>query len=251
MTYGPDDERGAAEQALEGALKAVRELLAGVFAAPRALADEVVRARREVLAAGRPYDAAELARIKPLILEWLDAMPAAHGLGLLASPALLPGRERHIEWWQRGVTGYVPLKLNLDPTSVDVYDYFQTDWYAAARDHGRRAIFGPYVDYSGADRYICTFSVPVADEGTLLGVAAADVRMGDLEPRLLRLLRTAGRDAVLVGPERRVVAANCARWLVGSRLPRLPEPGDGTFAAVGEVGGDSAWTLALAGRAGS
>jgi hypothetical protein len=139
------------------------------------------------------------------------------------------------------------MRLNLDPTCVDVYDYFEMDWYAAARDHLARAVFGPYVDYSAADSYICTFTVPVVDGADFLGVAGTDLRMSDLEPQLLALLRRAGHDAVLVGAERRVVAANTSRWLVGSRLARVPQARDGEFLAAGEVGLDSGWVLGLAG----
>jgi hypothetical protein len=49
-----------------------------------------------------------------------------------------------------------------------------------------------------------------------------------------------------VTAERRVVAANTPRWISGTRLSRLPAPGDGEFAAVAEVGADSGWLLAAA-----
>jgi hypothetical protein len=51
---------------------------------------------------------------------------------------------------------------------------------------------------------------------------------------------------VLVTGERRVVVANTPRWIPGTRLGRLPAPGDGTFAAVTEIGADSDWLLAAA-----
>lgn len=243
-----DPEKRTAESTLQTLLERVRGLLTEVFAAPEALAGEVVRLRRDVLDHGGGFGAADLAGLKPLIIERLTAMPSADGLGLLAAPELLPDRERHIEWWQRGRTGFVPMRLNLDPTCVDVYDYFTLEWYTLARDQSRRMAFGPYIDYSGADGYVCTFTVPVLDEGDFLGVAATDLRMDALESRLLELLCGAGRDAVLVGPERRVVAANSSRWLVGSRLARRPEAGVDSFTAVGEPGLDSGWLLALSDR---
>jgi hypothetical protein len=43
-----------------------------------------------------------------------------------------------------------------------------------------------------------------------------------------------------------VVVANTPRWIPGTRLDRLPAPGDGTFAAVAEIGADSGWLLAAA-----
>ena len=41
-----------------------------------------------------------------------------------------------------------------------------------------------------------------------------------------------------------VVAANTAHWISGTRLDRMPAAGDGTFAAVTDVGADSGWRLA-------
>lgn len=237
---------GSVERALDTLLERVRGLLMAVFTDLEAVAAEIVRRRRAVLAAGGVFDVPDVAGLKAVIIERLAAHPEADGLGFLTARQLLPDRERHIEWWQRGAVGFVPMRLNLDPTSVDVYDYFEMEWFAAAR-RGRRAVFGPYVDYSGADRYVCTVTVPVADEA-FLGAVGTDLPMSALEPRLLGVLRGADRDVVLINAERRVVAANCSRWLVGSKLPRVPRAGDGEFLAAGEVGLDSGWVLALAAR---
>ena len=43
-----------------------------------------------------------------------------------------------------------------------------------------------------------------------------------------------------------MVAANTPHWISGTRLPRLPKPGDGDFTAVTEIGADSGWLLAAA-----
>lgn len=234
-----------AADALGSLLAQVRALLTSVFADLEAVAAELVDQRRVVLEARGEYRVADMAALVPVITGALAARPDSDGLGFLAGPALLTDRERHIEWLQRSGPAFVPMRLNLDPTSVDVYDYFEMDWFAAARDHHRRAVFGPYVDFSGADQYVCTLTVPVLDD-VFLGVVGTDLRMSDFEPQLLRVLRSVGHDAVLVGAERRVVAANTPRWLVGSRLPRMPREDDGEFLAVGEVGLDSDWALALA-----
>ncbi|WP_455360175.1 cache domain-containing protein [Streptomyces sp. SYSU K21746] len=244
---GPHAGADSPAAVLATLLERVRDLLGEVFSGPEAVAAEVVRRRRAAMASHDVLSAAHLAGLRPTVVEQLTAQPWADGLGFLAARQLLPDRERHIAWWQRGAADFVPLRLNLDPACVDVYDYFEMEWYAAARDHSRHAVFGPYVDYSGADRYVCTFTVPVVDE-VFLGVAGTDLRMSDLESRLLVLLRGAGYDAVLAGAERQVVAANTSRWLVGSRLPRMPQARHGVFLAAGEVGLDSGWVLALAAR---
>ncbi|MGW0816394.1 PDC sensor domain-containing protein [Streptomyces viridiviolaceus] len=232
---------------LETLLARVRRLLAEVFDRLEIVADDVVRRRRAALADHGSFRVSDLAGIKPTLIEQAGAQQAADGFGFLAAAGVLPDRDRHIEWWQRGSTGFVRLRLNLDPASVDVYEYFEMEWFAAGRDHARRAVHGPYVDYFGADRYIFTFALPVVDEN-FLGVAGADLQMHGFEPRLLAALGETTHDAVLVGPERRVIAANTSRWLVGSRLPSVPRAGVDEFVGVGEVGLDSDWVLVLAAR---
>jgi hypothetical protein len=132
------------------------------------------------------------------------------------------------------------------------------DWFTVPQREGRRYVYGPYVDFSGADRYVVTITAPVFDSTVFdsavfddaggarefLGIAGADIRMSHLEPDLLAILRSVTAPAVLVTAERRVVAANTAHWISGTRLDRLPVPGEGVFAAVTDVGADSGWLLA-------
>ncbi|MEV0974671.1 cache domain-containing protein [Microtetraspora glauca] len=234
-------ENGGAERVAER----IRALLGGVFDALDELGAEVVRRRRALLDEGRRLKEAHLGMLEPFIKEELARQPMADGLGFLAAPDVIGGVERYIHWWHRTGDTVARMRLNFDPTSVDLYDYLQMDWFVAARDRGERAVFGPYVDYTGANRYVLTLTVPVSDE-IFLGVAGADLAMSDVEPALLRALRSAGRDALLVSAERRVVAANTPRWVVGSRLPSMPRPHEGEFVEVCPVGLDSGWVVALA-----
>ncbi|WP_037732683.1 PDC sensor domain-containing protein [Streptomyces megasporus] len=236
-----------ATEELDMLLERVKALLTEVFDRLETVAGEVVARRRAVLAEGGSFGVREVDALKPILVEQIDAQPAADGFGFFAAAGLLPERDRHFTWWQRGGTGFVQLRLNLDPSSVDVYDYFEMEWFAAGRDRSHRSVFGPYVDYFGADRYVFTLTAPVFDE-TFLGVVGADLRVNEFEPRLLAALRGGAHDAVLVGPERRVIAANTSRWVIGSRLPRTPRAGEEGFTAVGEVGLDSGWVVALAPR---
>ena len=79
-------------------------------------------------------------------------------------------------------------------------------------------------------------------------MAGADIRMSHLEPALLAILRALAAPAVLVTAERRVLAANTPRWIPGTRLHRLPRPGDDRFTAVAGIGADSGWLLAAVAR---
>ena len=210
--------------------------------------------------------------MREIIWHQLGLLPSADGAGIVAAPGVVGGRERHLEWWQRGASGgdapdnYSRIRLNLDPESIDLYDYLDMDWFTVPRAEGRRYVYGPYIDFSGADRSILAMTIPVRDpahgqsgrggtassedgvsgtgDGEFLGVAGADIRMSHLEPALLAILRPLAAPAVLVTAERRVVAANTPRWIPGTRLDRFPRVGDDGFSAVKEVGADSGWLLA-------
>jgi hypothetical protein len=199
--------------------------------------------------------------MREVIWHQLRLLPAADGAGIVAAPGVVAGRHRHLEWWQRGAANeggagqggetFARIRLNLDPESIDLYDYLDMDWFTVPGRERRRYVYGPVFDFSGADRYVLTMTVPVADGPEFLGVAGVDLRMSHLEPELLAVLRAIPAPAVLVTAERRVVAANTPRWIAGTRLDRLPVPGDRAFddrafGAVIAVGADSGWLLAAA-----
>ena len=236
----------------------VRAALEGVFGPVAAIGDGFAAQRRHCAASGAALTPERLAGMRELIWRRLGLLPGADGAGIVAAPGVVAGKERHLEWWQRPASGegaaasFARIRLNLDPESVDLYDYLEMDWFTVPRREGRRYVYGPHIDFSCADRYVVTMTVPVTDSGPdgedeFLGIAGADIRMSHLEPELLAILRAVPVPAVLVTAERRVVAANTPRWIAGTRLPRLPAPGNDDFAAVAEIGADSGWLLAAAG----
>lgn len=248
---------------LDAAATRLRATLEDQFRPVEAIGAAFVEQRRECLAAGAPLSPERLAGMREVIWHQLRLLPAADGAGVVAAPGVVAGKERHLEWWQRtraaeseagedgdggagGAEGFARIRLNLDPESIDLYDYLDMDWFTVPRLERRRCVYGPYVDFSGADRYVLAMTVPVADAGEFLGVAGADVLMSRLEPELLAALREVTAPAALVTAERRVIAANTPRWISGTRLARLPAAGDGSFTAVTPVGADSGWLLAAA-----
>ncbi|MGK2866444.1 MAG: hypothetical protein ACSLFA_07330, partial [Mycobacterium sp.] len=88
-------------------------------------------------------------------------------------------------------------------------------------------------------------TIPVIADGTFLGVAGADLVVGDVERRLIEVLRHSDEDAVVVNTERRVIAANTPRWLVGSRLDAVPTVGE-TYRDVAELPLGTGWSVAIA-----
>jgi hypothetical protein len=238
---------------LEAAGSRVRAALEEMFDAVAGIGAAFAAQRRGCLAAGAVLTPDRLSGLREVIWHQLGLLPGADGAGVVAAPGVVAGKQRHLEWWQRtlaadgGQDGFARIRLNLDPESVDLYDYLDMDWFTVPGKLGRRYVYGPYVDFSGADRYVLTLTIPVfAGEREFLGIAGTDIRMSHLEPELLALLRPVPVPAVLVTGERRVVVANTPRWIPGTRLGQLPAPGDGTFAAVTEIGADSGWLLAAA-----
>jgi hypothetical protein len=169
------------------------------------------------------------------------------GFGYVAAPGDVDGKERFLAWWQRTGAGISRLRLNFDPTSIDVYDYLEMEWFQLAKDGQPRVAYGPYVDYSGSELYIVTATVPVHTAGRFVGVAGADLLVSELEKRLVTVLQTASADAAVVSGERRLIAANSSRWVVGARLPQVPgAPEDEEFAHVAELAVGNGWVVALA-----
>lgn len=233
----PDTSLGRAVGEVGGAIDAILAAIAPIGETFAALADS----------RGGALAVADLAGLDPVIRREVAAAPAVTGAGVLIDGGLICGVPRHLQWWMRTGAGLAPLRLNLDPTSIDIYDYLSMDIFTIPKAEGRPLVYGPYFDYLGIDRYIFTLTVPVTAGGRFLGVAGADVPLPDLEPGFERALRAISRDAVLVNDERRVIAANTSRWIPGHRLPRLPQAGQDGFAAAEQVGHATGWTLGVTG----
>jgi Methyl-accepting chemotaxis protein-like, first PDC sensor domain len=210
------------------------------------VADEVLHSRPSRAA----LTEAHLSGLQRLLAELVAHEQGLWGMGFVAAPSVVEGRERYMAWWQRHNERVARLRLNFDPTSIDVYDYLQMDWYQLAQRGQARVAYGPYVDYSGSDMYTITATIPVVADGDFLGVAGADLVVGQVERKLIEVLRQSHEDAVVVNTERRVIAANTPRWVVGSLLPAMPQHGsalDSTaFSEVWEMPLGTGWVLAIA-----
>ncbi len=200
----------------------------------------------QIGSAGDGLSEAALQPVADLLISLVAAEPMAAGMGFVADAGAVSGHERFMSWWQRTPGERVArLRLNFDPSSVDVYDYLQMEWFQHARSGRRRVVYGPYVDYSGSELYVLTMTVPVHLGERFVGVAGADLAVNEVERRLVSVLTGVSRDAVLVSAERRVLAANSPRWVVGTRLREQPVVGE-EFRRVDEVPNGTGWRVALA-----
>ncbi|MEO6652225.1 MAG: cache domain-containing protein [Ilumatobacteraceae bacterium] len=195
--------------------------------------------------AGNAYATSDLAALQPEVFDVLDRHPAFNSAGFVLAEGTLDDRARHLDWWHRTTTDrYEFLVLNLDPGTIDCYDYYAMEWFDAAVSEHRRFVSGPLIDLPCADVYIMTFSSPIIVDEVVLGVAGADVSVALFESRIMPPLRTLAVDALLVNRERRVIASNVATFTTGEKLPTRPGADD-TWRTVVPVTDDLGWILCV------
>ncbi|MFI6478390.1 cache domain-containing protein [Nonomuraea sp. NPDC050663] len=201
-----------------------RSIIEEVFASLEEIRESVVACYRS--SAG--FCTADLAGVRPDIFRCLGRAPGTlAGAGMIVAPGVLADRPRWLEWWQAPDPTF--LDVDLDPDSLDFYDYTAAEWFAVPERTRHRHIVGPYVDFGGTDTYMLTLTTPVEDGPRFLGVVGADVRAARFEALLLAELTACPTEVALVNAEGRVVVANSPRHPAGSllheageRLPGLP-----------------------------
>lgn len=147
------------------------------------------------------------------------------GSGVVVMPGALADRDRYLHWWWvREQRGPERLRVNLDLSAPDAYDYTRFEWFNAPIDLGGTAMTGPYLDVACTNQYVITVGTPVLVGGRVVAVAAADLPMNRVESKLLPVLKEVGA-GVLVNRHSRVVASTLPTILPGSRFPAIdPRP---------------------------
>jgi hypothetical protein len=162
-----------------------------------------------------------------------DHADLAVGCGLAVMPGVLADRDRHLEWWWvRGERGPESLRVNLDQSAPDAYDYTRFEWFNAPLTARKSLVTGPYLDVACTNEYVLTVGTPVLVGGRPVALAAADLPMDRVERRLIPILEVDVGPCVLVNRHGRVVASTLSTVLPGSRLPVGPERGPATRASV-------------------
>jgi hypothetical protein len=188
----------------------------------------------EATAAGRPLHRDDLVALRPAIFEVLTTHRGlVAGAGVITVPGLLRDAPRWLEWWWTRAAGTPEaLRINLDPTAPDFFDYTTADWYATPERTLARRVAGPYVDYACTNEYTITLSTPIRPGADLLGMAAADILLSSLERQVLPALMSVPRPVVLASADGRVIGSNSPHWAPGLRVgvepgvPALPRGQD-------------------------
>jgi DNA-binding FadR family transcriptional regulator len=173
-----------------------------------------------LVARSGPLHREDLEPLRPTILGVLAAhRQLVTGAGIVTAPNLLTDAPRWLEWWWTTSRGAPEaLRVNLDPSAPDFYDYTAAEWFEAARHTPLPRMAGPYVDYACTNRYAITLSSPVWSKGTMLGVAAADIMVANLERQALPILTALERPVALTSGEGRVIASNSPHLMPGQRI---------------------------------
>ncbi|MDR6639433.1 GntR family transcriptional regulator [Paenarthrobacter nitroguajacolicus] len=120
-------------------------------------------------------------------------------------------------------------RLTVDWTD---YDFATAPWWPAdPAEEGLVQATGAFVDASGSNEYIVTFSKGVWRNGRMVGVASADVLVKQLQEDFEPLLLALPAGACILDQNGVVIATN-AGSLLGATLQNLPQQG-GQFALPG------------------
>ncbi len=201
---------------------AVSALVEDIFSALDRIAAGTTTLWDQLEGGGTTPRAADLDALRDVVIAELQRFgPMFNGAGVVVDDDMLADRRTYLEWWRPDPASGSPqrLRLDLNPQSEYFYDYLTMEWFTGPRDHDRRWVYGPYLDFTGVDLYVCTFSVPVRAHGdTFVGVAGADVPVVSIDAALMPVFRQGGRPLALVNAEGRVIVANHPDHLTGSRL---------------------------------
>lgn len=162
----------------------------------------------------------DLIDLRGAIADVVESPGPIAGAGVIVAPGILADAPHWMEWWW-AVPHRDPeaLRVNLEPTAPDFFDYTSAEWYSIPERTGFRHVAGPYVDYVCRTDYAFTLAQPVCAVGTFVGVAALDITASRLERRVLPLLSSLPGPATLVNAAGRVIASTSPSVWPGQRVP--------------------------------
>jgi hypothetical protein len=173
-------------------------------------------------------DDASMAPIIDVITASLTESEDLIGLGFTAERGVVNRSDNYLLWFQKSASAASrQLVLNLDSKDSDFYNYHDTVWFSGARVSGLPSIYGPYLDYAGADRAVYTVAVPVHVAGRFVGVAGGDLDVEVVERRVGRILAQMSRPSAVVTRDRVVIAESGTGWMPGERVPEAETQGGG------------------------
>ena len=203
-------------EALERTADALSSSINGVFADLEKIADGVTAAAEAAPGVPRRSEYLFLKQELANIIELHSDLII--GAGIAYAPGSLPEAPHWLEWWRaqpKGGPRFVTHDLN--PDSLNYYDYTGREWFTLPSSTGQPVAVGPYVDFGGINVNIITLCVP-AQTAQGIHVLGCDLPLAKLEGVFLRALQLRDPAVVLLGPNGRVIASNNARIATGTLL---------------------------------
>jgi Methyl-accepting chemotaxis protein (MCP) signalling domain len=144
------------------------------------------------------------------------AAPVAHLLGDVSL---------WLQWWTNEPDGPQFLECDWNPNSPTFYDYPKLEWFREPTTRLEPWTAGPFFDGGATNLHIVTISAPVIVDGAAIGVAAADMRLDQIDRLCSPGLRPVGQRAALVSRDGRVVSSTDASWCAAGDVlePELAE----------------------------
>jgi hypothetical protein len=147
------------------------------------------------------------------------------GTGAAPVANLLGDVSLWLQWWTNEPAGPAFLDCDWDPNSPTFYDYPKLEWFREPTARLEPWVAGPFFDGGATNLHIITISAPVIVDGSAIGVAAADMRLDQIDRMCSPRLRDVGQRAALVSRDGRVVSSTDASWCAAGDMlePELAE----------------------------
>lgn len=155
----------------------------------------------------------------------MDPRATIVGAGFIGGRGGADGESTHFAWWlgpleDNPLLGNTTEAKKLDLAAREYADYLKDfaalEWYSVPETTGTRHITGPYVDHLCTCDYMLTLTSPVGSP--TIGVVGLDILVRQIEPAILRLLRSIEGAAALVSASGRIVVSTSADWELGAGL---------------------------------
>lgn len=204
------------QEHLERTAHALSSSINGVFADLEKIADAVTAAAAAATGVPRRGD---FQFLKQDLADFIKLhSDLIIGAGIAYAPGSLAEAPHWLEWWRaqpKGGPRFVTHDLN--PDSLNYYDYTGREWFKLPSSKGQPVAVGPYVDFGGINVTIITLCAPAATAQGI-HVLGCDLPLAKLEGVFLRALQLREPVVVLLGPNGRVIASNNARIATGMLL---------------------------------
>ena len=154
------------DEVLQSTARALGQSLERVFADLAVLAG----ATTDILAAPGT-SRTKLESLRPVVEDIVTGQAGlVDSAGVSVTPGLFTDAGAWHQWWSLVGGKLVFIPHNLNPASINYYDYTEMTWYERPLASGQPELIGPYIDFGGADMKIVTgtrFGGPRSGSGSV------------------------------------------------------------------------------------